>query len=41
MDHTEQVIDLFHRHIESCMYTMESLGDGIALASQHIVNAML
>lgn len=41
MDQTEQVVDLFHRHIESCMYTMEALGEGIAQASQHIVEAML
>ncbi|QQD19061.1 SIS domain-containing protein [Spongiibacter nanhainus] len=41
MDHTDQVIDLFHRHIESCMYTMEALAEGIAEASHHLVDCML
>lgn len=41
MDHSEQVVDLFHRHIESCMYTMEALGEDIAAASHRIVDAML
>ena len=41
MDNSEQVLDLFHRHIESCMYTMESLSDTIAQASNCIVESML
>jgi D-sedoheptulose 7-phosphate isomerase len=41
VDYSEQVIDLFHRHIESCMYTMEALGATIAHASECIVESML
>jgi D-sedoheptulose 7-phosphate isomerase len=41
VDNTEQVLDLFHRHIESCMYTMESLGDMIVQASECLVESML
>jgi D-sedoheptulose 7-phosphate isomerase len=41
VDYSEQVIDLFHRHIESCMYTMEALGEGIAQASECLVASML
>ncbi|MDX1504547.1 MAG: SIS domain-containing protein [Spongiibacter sp.] len=41
MDHAEQVVDLFHRHIESCMYTMEAVSEGISEASQCIVESML
>lgn len=41
MDQSEHVVDLFHRHIESCMYTMEALGEGIAKASEGIVESML
>lgn len=41
MDNTEQVLDLFHRHIESCMYTMESLSDVIVQASECLVESML
>lgn len=41
MDYSEQVIDLFHRHIESCMHTMEALGEDIAKASGCLVECML
>lgn len=41
MDYSERVVDLFHRHIESCMYTMEMLGPGIAQASECMVASML
>ena len=41
VDYSEQVIDLFHRHIESCMYTMEALGEVIARASECLVESML
>ncbi len=41
MDYSERVVDLFHRHIESCMYTMEALGPGLAQASERIVGSML
>jgi D-sedoheptulose 7-phosphate isomerase len=41
MEYTDQVIDIFHQHIESCMYTMESVSEAIARASQCIVESML
>ena len=41
VDYSEQVVDLFHRHIESCMYTMEALGEAIAQASECLVESML
>lgn len=40
-DLSESVIDLFHRHIESCMYTMEAIGPTVAAASAYIVESML
>lgn len=41
MEASEQVIELFHRHIESCMYTMESISEELGEASQCIVDSML
>ncbi|MBD2859727.1 SIS domain-containing protein [Spongiibacter sp. KMU-158] len=41
MEASEQVVELFHRHIESCMYTMESLCEELGKASQLIVECML
>lgn len=41
MDHSESVVDLFHRHIESCMYTMEAIGPTVAAASTVMVESML
>jgi D-sedoheptulose 7-phosphate isomerase len=41
VDYSESVVDLFHRHIESCMYTMEAIGPSVAAASECIVASML
>ncbi|MGJ8687700.1 MAG: SIS domain-containing protein [Spongiibacteraceae bacterium] len=41
MEYSESVVDIFHGHIESCMYTMESLSGSIAIASESIANGML
>ncbi len=41
MNATDQVIELFHRHIDSCMYTMEAISGELGKASDAIVQCML